>query len=150
MPQISRRKLLIGGAAAVAVPPVGIAARAATTSHEDTVVRHLKSALPELKIPDTDLKQFAERFLAANRGQEERKLAVAMLVMDNPWLRAFLPAYRRVKYDWFARRLLTDFMFSTDFFTAANRNLTAAAYMDYADAYTLGCRNPLAKFDIEA
>ena len=150
MPEISRRKLLIGGAAVAVAPPVGIAARAAATSHEDTVAGYLRSALPGMQVPDTNLKQFAGRFLSANRYIQGRKLTAAMLVMANPWMRALMPDSFRIKYDWFARRILTDFMLSTDFFTAAGRNLAATAYIDYADAYTLGCRNPLANFDMES
>lgn len=69
--------------------------------------------------------------------------------MDNSWPENFLPEKWRFKYDAPLRRILTDFLFSTDQFTSANGDISDAPYVAYADARDLECRNPLARFDFD-
>lgn len=147
--KLSRRNLLIVGGVA-ALPPAMVAGRAAASTPEDSIVRYLRSSTGNTSIPDTNMYQFAEKFVAANRPTYGRRFDAAMLVLDNNWARSLLSDERRVLLEWFERRLVTDFLFSTDFFTDAGRNPQRMRYVDYADPYTLGCRNPLANFDLEA
>lgn len=149
MAKISRRTLLAAGGAAVLVPPLGIAGRVAATSHEATVARYVRAQLPGLNMSDEVLEQFGGSFLRANPHLQGRRLQSVLVLLDNAWMRPLLPASTRVQYDWFVRRLMTDFLFSTDFFSTGNRNVATTSYVDYADPYSLGCRNPLANFDLE-
>lgn len=79
-----------------------------------------------------------------------RKFDAAIFVMDNEWSRSLLPENRRGGIERFERRVLTDFLFSTDYFTSAGQDVQRMTYVDYADPYSVGCRNPLARFEIDA
>lgn len=147
MLKISRRSFLAVGAAAVAAPPLFVGARAAAGSPQSTVAGFLKRQLPGLAVGEEDLHSFAERFLVPYQRDENRRLQGALLIMDNQWALPLLPNEVRVKYEWFARRVLTDFLFSTDFFTDAGRKPGRTQYVQFSDPYNLGCRNPLARFE---
>lgn len=146
---VSRRTFLVLGGAAVAVPPLGIAGRAATSSPEATISRVLRARLPDMRIPNETLLQFGAEFVQRNRPQSGRRFDGALLIMDNPWMEGLLGENLRLKYDGFVRRMMTDFLFSTDLFTSADGKLSAASYVAFADPYELGCRNPLARFDFD-
>lgn len=147
--KLTRRKMLIAGSLA-ALPPLVIGGRALASSPEDTIVRYLRSATGNRTISEANLYQFAERFAAVHKKLFGSKFEAAMVIMDNGWSTALLPDDRRQAYEAFERSLLTEFLFSTDFFTTAGRDFEKMAYVDYADPYASGCRNPLAQFDMEA
>lgn len=149
MVAISRRALLVGGGALVVVPPLGIAGRAVATAPEASIVRGIRDRLPGLQVSDEDMLLFATEFTKRNEPFSGRSFDAAMVVLDNPWMESLLTQSMRIKFDWFVRGMMTDFLFSTDLFTSANGEVSAAQYVQYADPYQLGCRNPLARFDFE-
>ena len=146
--KMSRRNLLIAGGI-LGLAPAFIAGRALASSPEDTIVRYIRAKTGNTTIPEPNLYQFAGKFVTKYRTLFGRKFDAAMVVMDNDWSTAWIPGSRRVAYDNLERTLLTDFLFSTDFFTSADQDLQRMSYVDFADAYSLGCRNPLARFDME-
>lgn len=143
--RVTRRRLIAGGAAGAAVAAGGALYLGfdAAARPEAVVAEHLKRSLPGLAVPDSELKAFAARYLRQSSWRGT-KLKAALTVMDTPAVLAFLPASFRSAYDWWSRQLLTTFLFSTDFFTSAERDARRTAYAAYADAFDLGCRNPLA------
>lgn len=147
MIRITRRRWIAGGAAGVAA--AGGAALYlgfdAAARPEAVIVEHLRRVLPGLATSQAELKTFAVEFLKRSpwRGP---KLKVALAVMDTPEVLAALPAGSRAAYDWWSRQLLTTFLFSTDFFGAAERDPRRTTFVAYADVYDLGCSNPLARF----
>lgn len=147
--KLSRRNLLIAGAAAGVVPAF-IATRAVARTPQDTIVDHLRSTTGNRKISTANLYQFADKYVTIRRPAFGAKFDAAMVIMDNPWSKALLPPGRRTVYEGFERSLLTDFLFSTDFFTSGGRDMKRMAYEDFADPYSVGCRNPLASFEPEA
>lgn len=146
--RISRRTFLLAGGAAVAAPVVVGGATLAATP-EAVVARFLRASLPGLNISDDNIHGFATRFLEPWKIRESFRLKAVLGLMDHQWLHPLLPQNYRTKYDWFTRSLLTDFLLSTDFFTSAAEAPSATNYLQYSDPYTLGCRNPLARFDLE-
>lgn len=147
--KVSRRKLLIAGSVA-GVAPAFIVSHALASSPEDVIVRYIRSRTGNTTIPEPNLYQFAGKFVANYRNLFGRKFDAAMVIMDNDWSTTLLGKGRRVAFEAFERTLLTDFLFSTDFFTEAGQDPQRMSYVDYADAYTIGCRNPLARFELEA
>ncbi|WP_300972951.1 hypothetical protein [Sphingomonas sp. LHG3406-1] len=147
--KLSRRNLLIAGGA-VGILPAFIAGRALARSPKEIIVDHLRAVTGNTTIPTANLEQFADTYVAVRRPAFGRKFEAAMVIMDNPWSRGLLPSGRRVVYEGFERSLLTDFLFSTDFFTSAGRDFQRMTYQAYADPYSVGCRNPLARFEQEA
>lgn len=147
--KLSRRNVLIAGGV-VGLAPAFIAGRAVARRAEDTIVEQIRSTTGNTTISEANLYQFAEKFVAVHRPMFGRKFDAMMVIMDNGWSASLLPRSRRSVYEWLERSLLTDFLFSTDFFTSGGQDLKRMAYVDYADPYTLGCRNPLAQFGMEA
>jgi len=146
--KLTRRNLLIAGAATGLVP-TAIAGRALAREPQDTIVDHIRSTTGNKGISTANLYQFADKFVSIRRPSMGPKFFdAAMVIMDNPWSKRLLPAGRRIVYDGLERTLLTDFLFSTDFFTSADRDLHGMKYQDYADPYSMGCANPLAQFGV--
>ena len=139
----------MAGGAAIAAPPLAIAGRAVTTSHAEVIARTLKTLLPGMQIPHETLVEFGSEFVRRAQPYYGKRFDVALLIMDNSWMENFLPEKWRFKYDSLLRRMMTDFLFSTDLFTSANGNISDATYVAFADALELGCRNPLARFDFD-
>lgn len=147
--KLTRRNLLIAGGA-IGIVPTFIAGRALARSPREVIISHLRETTGNRKISLANLEQFADKYILVRRPQLGAKFDAAMVIMDNPWSKALLPPGRRLVYDGFERHLLTDFLFSTDFFSTAGRDFKAMQYQDFADPYTTGCRNPLANFEMEA
>ena len=142
MARISRRNVLIGGAvAATATVPLGFLGSYATSSHAEIIAGHLRQALPGLAISDTNLKSFANEYLARN--EHGRKF---FLMMSNSMLADAAPGDVRTEYVRITRDLLTRFLFSTDFFGAGGQRPADTSYIDYSDPYLVACSNPLAQF----
>lgn len=142
---VSRRRLIAGGAAGAAFAAGGALYLGfdAAARPEAVIAEHLKRSLPGLAVPDAELKAFAATWLKRSSWRGA-KLKAALAVMDTPAVLAVLPASFRAAYDWWSRQLLTTFLFSTDFFSAAERDAGRTSFVAYADAFELGCRNPLA------
>ena len=102
-----------------------------------------------MQIPHETLVAFGSEFVRRVRPYYGERFDVVLLIMDNSWVKRFLPENLRLKYESLLRRMMTDFLFSTDLFTSANGNISDASYVVYADPYNLGCRNPLARFDFD-
>jgi hypothetical protein len=148
MAEVSRRQLLVGGAALAAIGATGFMAGPALANPEQVVVRFLRTQLPGLAVGDAELQSFAKDFLRQSSWQGN-KLRGALIVMDNPDVLRIAPQTVTRAFDWYSRRIVTDFLFSTNFFRDANRQLSATQYVAYADPYTIGCRNPLAQFELD-
>ncbi len=142
--KVSRRRFLLGGAA-IAVIPAVIGGRALASSPESVLTRYIRSSVPGLAASDNDIGGFALQFID-NLGSRSQKLEAALFVMDNPWVERMLPSEDQRRYSWFTRSVMTDFLFSTDFFAEANMDPAKTNYIQYADPYSMGCMNPLAKF----
>lgn len=147
--KISRRNLLIAGGA-IGIVPTMVAGRALARSPKEIIVDHLRAVTGNTRMPTANLEQFADVFTAVRRPMLGTRFDAALVIMDNPWAKMMLPPKRRISYNNFERTLLTDFLFSTDFFTSGERDLEQMAYQGYVDPYTSGCSNPLARFDLDA
>ncbi len=147
--KVSRRNVLIAGGVA-GLAPAFVAGRAVASTPADSIVRYIRATTGNTTIPEANLYQFARKFVAKYQPMFGRKFGLAMVMMDNPWSIHFLTNSRRLALEAFKRTLTTDFFFSTDFFTSAGRDLQRMSYIDFADQYALGCRNPLARFEMDA
>lgn len=144
--KLSRRALLGSGAAALALPPLGLLGLRGTGSAEEVVAFYLRHMLPGLAVPEADLQAFARDHLPRMRAYVSRpRYEAVLLMMRRPQLEAIAPDQRRSDYQWLSRDLMTAFLFSTDFFTAAATRPERTRYIAYADPYAVGCRNPLAQ-----
>lgn len=144
MARLSRRALIGGGAAVAAVGGVaGVVGLRSVSSPEDTIARFIRSSVPGLAVPEADLHSFAATFLQ-RASWKGAKLKSGLLVLDHPGLLSLMPAVEAADYDWFRRRIISVFLFSTDFFSDAQRKGEQTHFLAYADPYGVGCRNPLA------
>lgn len=147
----TRRTLLIGGAATIAAPPLAFVGLRGLDGPEQVIAGWLRRALPGLAVAEPELLAFARTYLDGSSASGSRpKLETFLTVMRRPWLEPALPEEARGGYDWFTRELLTDFLFSTDFFTAAGQRPEKTRFTAFADPYAVGCRNPLANTDFDA
>ena len=147
MARLTRRNLLIGGAA-VAVLPIGLLVSHVASSRARTIASYLRAQLPDLRVSDTDLEGFAEEYMARNVAYHGRRyyFEVMFLLMANPMMAAASPAPVRLAYEKFTRSLLTRFLLSTDFFATGEQRPERTTYLGFSDPYTVGCSNPLAQF----
>lgn len=148
MPRLSRRTLLVGGAAAAALPTGWIASRA-TAPREEVVIGYLRHLLPGLAVPDNDMQAFAKTYVGQLDPQNKRQTYFNLMfaVMANPALEGSLFSRARSAYEHVTRSMLTTFLMSTDFFSTAAQQPARTSYVAYSDPFDLGCRNPLARFD---
>jgi hypothetical protein len=148
MARISRRGLLLGGVAVAAVPTAFIASTA-MASRADTAAGYIRHALPGLAVPKAELTGFAEEYVSRIDRHNRRKSYYDLIffLMANPDAEGMLPARLLHAYQGATRYLLTTFLLSTDFFSAAGQRPELTNFIAYADPFELGCRNPLARFD---
>ncbi len=148
MPAVSRRSVLLGGAAA-AVFPVGLAGSYLATSREHIVINYLRNLLPGLAVKDSDLATFATSFVDRLDPDGRRKLYfdTIFFFIQYPSLQGAIPGRYRPGYELYTRSLLTTFLLSTDFFTDAGQKPEQTSYVMFADPYEVGCRNPIAQFE---
>jgi hypothetical protein len=148
MPVLSRRSVLLGGAAA-AVIPVGLAGSYLATSRERIVIDYLRYQLPGLAVKDADLESFAESFVDRLDPYGRRKLYfdTIFFFIQHPSLQGAIPNRYQPGYDLYTRSLLTTFLLSTDFFTDAGQKPEQTSYVMFADPYEVGCRNPIGQFE---
>ncbi len=148
MERVTRRNLLIGGAA-VAVLPAGLLASHAATSRSSMIVDYLRRQLPGLAIPDATLEQFAEEYLdqrVFDPGFSVYYNAM-FLMLANPMVAAAAPGRAKAAFEQFSRGLLSRFMLATDFFGAAEQQPERTHFIG-TDPYASGCANPIARFDL--
>lgn len=140
MPKLSRRGLLIGGGLAAVAAPTILAFDLLIRPHH-AITAHLRRLLPHLAVETKDILVFAEQFLRETGGSLRHWREMGTMSL------AFAPALIQERLGshpgpW-SEELLTKFLFSTDFFGAANRDPTKTRYVAYADPWALGCANPL-------
>lgn len=146
MTRLSRRGLLVGGVAVAGLGAAAVVGGPAVAAPATVVARYLRASLPGLRIEAAELETFATAWLDRISWRGAKRAGV-LAIMDNPSLAGLLPARFGAAHDWFTRRLVTDFLFSTDFFGEAMRDPAATRMAAYADPYALGCRNPLANLE---
>lgn len=147
MAPFTRRRFLLAGAAAAALPAGILVSR--IKDRQVIVVEYLRQKLPGLTVADADLDSFAQAYVATIDPKDSRwaHFETIFFVMGNTALEAAMPDRLRFAYDWQTRNLLTKFLFSTNFFGPAGQRPDRTDYVALADPYALGCRNPLARFD---
>lgn len=144
MSALSRRAFVGTGVAVLAgASGIGAAAYSATRAPDQTIARFIRHSVPGLAVDEDTLLAFSNRFLERSPWRGNR-LRGALLVMDNPELARLMPDKFARAYDWFSRQIITGFLFSTDFFGAAQRRAERTNYVAFADPYEVGCANPLA------
>lgn len=148
MARVSRRTLLLGGVAAAAVP-AGVVAVHASRSRAEIAAGYIRQALPGLAVPDREIAAFAETYVGKidPENQWRARYDAIFFMIANPSLEPILPARARRVYELETRHLLTTFLLSTDFFSAAGERPERTNFVAFSDPYALGCRNPIARFD---
>jgi hypothetical protein len=148
---MSRRGVLLGGAAA-GIVPLALAGSYLTSSREEIVIGYLRSVLPQLAVQETDLQSFALSYTDLLDPTGRRKLYYDSIFffLENPSLQGVIPARYEHGYELITRSLLTTFLLSTDFFKEAGQKPERTSYVAFADPYDVGCSNPLARFDLES
>jgi hypothetical protein len=148
MAPVTRRALLVGGLAAAAAA-TGLAAVQTAASRAELVIAYLRRSLPGLAVPDAEMMTFAQRYLSRIDPEDERKtyFDLLFLLLANPALQVAAWPGLREHLKLISRSLTTTFLMSTDFFGRAEQRPERTMFVAYADPYTLGCRNPMARFD---
>lgn len=144
MSKLSRRAFVgTGLAALVGAGGLGATAHSAMRAPDQTIARFIRHSVPGLAVDEDTLLAFSRRFLERSPWRGNR-LNGALLIMDNPDLVRLMPERVARAYGWFTRQIITGFLFSTDFFTVAQRRAERTSYVAFADPYEVGCANPLA------
>lgn len=145
-PRLTRRNLLVGGAAAAALP-TGLLVSHAASHRSGMIVAYLQGQFPGLAVSRTNMEGFAKEFLSRNVGKFEPWYfhETIFLMLANPSLLPIAPAGLQADYEKFTRNLVTKFLLSTDFFGAGNQRPERTSYFGYADPYASTCSNPLAQ-----
>ncbi|MCQ4288816.1 hypothetical protein NA647_15430 [Pseudomonas stutzeri] len=136
---MKRRTLLLSSAAALGVAAVGSAAWV----YEDRQVfipELLHQLVGDFQMSDEDQRKFVDA-MAGHYGSE--KLTALMGLYKIRQQTGVGSAYTDLRVDNFERRLLTDFMVSTDYLRRQHEANPMVAFL----GYRLPCSNPYARFD---
>lgn len=136
---MKRRTLLLSSAAALGVAAVGPAAWV----YEDRQVfipELLHQLVGDFQMSDEDQRKFVDA-MAGHYGSE--KLTALMGLYKIRQQTGVGSAYTDLRVDNFERRLLTDFMVSTDYLRRQQEANPMVAFL----GYRLPCGNPYARFD---
>lgn len=152
MPKISRRTFLRGSVAAIAAATFGTYLVWRRNSPEAFVKQAVKRNLTDYDTDEAELNRFAADFLKQEHSlmqQSSVQLAVRMRqVFFSDLARKFAPRQQRFEIEWLERKIMTRFVQSTDLLYSApdSRRIT---YVRYWDPYSLGCGNPMARYDFD-
>jgi hypothetical protein len=153
MIRLSRRALLISGAAGAVVAGTGLAgigvAQASTT--ESMIRAVIRDRFPDIRMSDEDFNRFTADYLTYTTVEGRRwlvRLAGWMpgLGTDDT-LRASLPAAVQRRLVAAEDDIMHVFLMSTDFFLRQPEDGPTVSYLAYGDPLVSPCSNPLASFD---
>jgi hypothetical protein len=153
MIRVSRRTLLVGGAAGAVMAGTGLAGIGVAKAHfaEDLVRAVIRERFPDIRFTEEDMGRFVADFLTYGVSPAERwLLRVAGSVpgfSPGDGLRARLPSRLRKKLSDIEDDIMSMFLLSTDFFLRQPEDGPAVTYRAYADPLVNPCSNPLACFD---
>ncbi len=133
---MKRRTLLIASAATLGVAAVGSAAWAYEDSHV-FVPQLLQQLVGDFRMDAEDQRKFVD---AMTEHYGSRKLKALMALYK---IRALGSDYTNPKVDQFERRLVTDFMVSTDYLRQRQAENPKVSFL----GYRLPCSNPYARFE---
>lgn len=137
---MKRRTFLVSSAASLGLVAVG--AGAWVYEDRQVFIPHLLHRLVgDFEMDERDQRQFVEA-MAAHYGSE--KLTALMGLYKIRQETGLGSAYTSVRVDKFERRLLTDFMVSTDFLRKQGQASPKVAFL----GYRLPCSNPYARFEL--
>ena len=141
--RVSRRAFLFGAAGIAVAGSAAVPALAA--DGQEVIERFVRRNCPTEGLSNAEIADFAGAFMqrASLTGHRRR---VMLFLLDNPWAHAAMPRRIREAQERQERHLITRFMLSTDAFDA-ERDPGAPRYWGYADPYTSGCANPVARFE---
>jgi hypothetical protein len=153
MMSLSRRTLLLGGAAGAVIAGTGIAGIGVAEAHpaEHLVRAVIRDRFPDIRMTEDDLGRFAADFLVHGVSPAERWML--RLVGSVPGfvssggLQARLPSRLRRKLLAVEDNIMNMFLLSTDFFLRRPEDGPMVTYRAYADPLVNPCTNPLACFD---
>ncbi|MEM7172576.1 MAG: hypothetical protein AAF530_20585 [Pseudomonadota bacterium] len=146
------RRVFLGGGLFVGALALFGGLSWAFRSPEDLVHAVITRNLPDQRLPEADITDFARNFVLKNRPMRQNAMAVNGLRLVGPivFSRSFqylLPQKRAQLLVKFEREILTAFLFSTDFFEQGGKTWDDVSYLGYYDAYERPCSNPLVRFD---
>jgi hypothetical protein len=153
MIRLSRRTLLVGGAAGAVVAGAGLAGIGVAKAHpaEHLVRAVIRERFPDIRMTEEDMGRFVADFLTYGVSPPERwLLRVAGSVpglSPGGGLRARLPGRLREKLSGIEDDIMSMFLLSTDFFQRQPEDGPTVTYQAYADPLVNPCTNRLACFD---
>ncbi|MCQ4319276.1 hypothetical protein [Stutzerimonas stutzeri] len=136
---MKRRTLLISSAAALGLVAVGSGAWV-FEDRQVFVPQLLQRLVGNFQMDPDDQRKFVDA-MADHYGSE--KLTALMGLYKIRQQTGVGTAYTELRLDNFERRLLTDFMVSTDFLRQQNKTNPKVSFL----GYRLPCSNPYARFD---
>lgn len=153
MIRLSRRALLISGAAGAVVVGTGVAGISDTqTSTAESMIRAvIRDRFPDIRMSDEDFSRFTADYLTYTTRKERRWLVrlagwLPGLGTDDT-LRASLPAAVQRRLVAAEDDIMHVFLMSTDFFLRQTEDGPTVSYLAYGDPLVNPCTNPLASFD---
>ncbi|MDO6618786.1 twin-arginine translocation signal domain-containing protein [Pseudomonadota bacterium] len=111
-----------------------------TLNTQNFIVSSLDRLLGKLNISDEDLQLFCDHFTAE---YGEMKLR-AIIILDQSSMFDLVVKKRAIWIDKYERKLVTDFMMSTNYFQVSNPATEALQYY----GANRPCYNPFARFDV--
>lgn len=136
---MKRRTLLIASAATLGVAAVGSAAWAYEDSHV-FVPQLLQQLVGDFRMDAEDQRKFVD---AMTEHYGSRKLKALMALYKIRAQTGLSSDYTNPKVDQFERRLVTDFMVSTDYLRQRQAENPKVSFL----GYRLPCSNPYARFE---
>jgi len=135
--KISRRQLLLSGTAVAAVAIIGTAVVAPVMRGAEALIAEIvRYHLPFKQIDQRELTVFAETFEREDNVTDKTKLKLLTLaspLIFSPGLRKSLPQKVLVALDNYERRVLTQFLLSTDFFEHEDPYVPELTYYGFYD-----------------
>ncbi len=115
----------------------------------DLIVDIIKYRLAYIRCPEEDMEKFATALLDESPlsfvpGDDLEKMSN---LLKNPGLSAQLPRHIVVNLLRIERKVIANFLVSTDFFNKPHAIRTPVTFIAYRTPQTLGCDNPFARFD---
>lgn len=147
MVTLTRRLFLKLGLLLVSARSFGKAADAETPGN--LIVDIIRYRLPYIRCPQKDMEKFAAALLdklplSFVPGDDLEKMSN---LLKNPGLSAQLPRHIVVNLLRIERKVIPDFLVSTDFFNKPHAIRTPVSFVAFRTPQTLGCDNPFARFD---
>jgi len=136
---MKRRTLLIASAATLSVAAVGSAAWANEDRHV-FIPQLLQELIGDFRMDADDQHRFVEA-VAEHHGAAKLKALMALYKIRSET--GLGSAYTNLRVDQFERRLLTDFLVSTDYLRKQQEQSPKVSFI----GYRLPCSNPYARFD---